>query len=49
VSGGHSRGAESSVTCATDAAQVARQHAHAAADVEAAPGAVRDSGEDHAV
>jgi hypothetical protein len=32
-----------------DAAQVARQHAHAAADVEAAPGAVRDSGEDHAV
>jgi hypothetical protein len=32
-----------------DAPQVARQHAHAAADVGAAPGAVRDGGEDHPV
>jgi hypothetical protein len=28
-----------------DAAKIARQHPHAAADVEAAPGAVRDGGE----
>jgi hypothetical protein len=32
-----------------DAPQVAREHPHAAADVEAAAGAVRDGGEDHTV
>jgi hypothetical protein len=32
-----------------EAAQVVRQHPDAAADVEAAPGAVRNGGEDHTV
>jgi hypothetical protein len=31
------------------APQVARQHPHAAADVEAAPSATEDGGEDHTV